>query len=50
MEKVRNLKAVVFPSAPINQPEQQELAIERVAIPRTMDPFEAFRLGNEARQ
>lgn len=50
MEKVRNLKAVVFPSAPVNQPEQQELAVERVAIPRTLDPFEAFRLGNEARQ
>ena len=50
MEKVRNLKLVVFPSTPVNEPEQQELAMERVTIPPTPDPFEAFRLASEARQ
>ncbi|GAC1501378.1 MAG: hypothetical protein NVS1B2_26500 [Vulcanimicrobiaceae bacterium] len=51
VDKVAHLKLV--PKAVAHdtgqEPEQTELALDRVTIPRTLDPLEAFRLGNAAR-
>lgn len=46
VEKVRNLKYKYVPLP--EPPEESEVAIEFVTIPRTDDPVEGFRLGKQA--